>query len=335
MDMSKKNEPQAPQPEKIISTWQDLEKELGPIEFDWHTWLPIGLLSMIASYSGEGKSALMLRLAGCYTNGWDWPDGTKFTGEQGKVLWCEAESAQALNLDRAKKWGIDLSKVITPLSDPAADISLDNGAHLAAIADKAALEDVKLIIVDSLSGSSNKKESETQIKIVTEFLARLARDTRKPLLLSHHLNKKGINDSDEITLDRVRGSSAIVQFTRVVWAIDIPDRSKRDVARLLMIKNNLARFENPIGFSVFENGIKFVEAPEAPKVETQTDKAADMLLAMLAKGPLKAIEIQERMEAANISWRTVSFAKKRLNIVSLKEKKDGWLWSLPSQELPL
>ena len=320
--------------EDRIATWADLEKELGPIEFDWEPWLPVGLLSMVASYSGDGKSALMLRIAGCYTDGLDWPDGTKFTGERGKVLWCEAESGQAVNLDRAKKWGLSIENFITPFSDPAADVSLDNPSHIAAITAKAYRPDVKLIVIDSLSGASNKKENETQIKQVTESLARMTRDVKKVSLLSHHLNKKGMTDSDVISLERVRGSSAIVQFTRVVWAIDKPDRLYPNTNRLSMIKNNIARFVDPIGFTMFDNGIKFVDPPSAPRIESQTDKAGDMLMAILSKQPVKATEIQEKIEAESISWRTANIAKKRLNLISVK--RDGiWYWSLPAYEKTL
>lgn len=333
MSKKKEKQPEPTQPEKIAS-WADLEKELAPISFDWEPWLPIGLLTMIASYSGDGKSAMMERIAGCFTDAWTFPDGTPFEGEKGKVLWCEAESGQAVNLDRAKKWGLSLENFITPFPDPAADISLDNPDHLNAITAKAYLPEVKLIVVDSLSGSSNKKESETQIKIVTESLARLARDTKKPCIISHHLRKKGITDSDEITLDRVRGSSAIVQFARVIWAIDRPDKQFPNNVRLSMIKNNISRFADPIGFSIFENGIVFKDAPTVPRKETQTDKAGDMLLAMLAKEPIKATDIQERIEAAAISWNTAKIAKKRLNLISVK--KDGvWYWGLPGYEKKL
>ena len=47
---------------------------------------------------------------------------------------------------------------------------------------------------------------------------RLARDTGKPVLCTHHLRKKGLQDGEAVTLDRLRGSSATVQTARLVWA---------------------------------------------------------------------------------------------------------------------
>ena len=86
--------------------WSALDGTLKPIEWDWPLWLAKGVLTMLSAKSGIGKSLLVLRIAGCYLNGWPWPDGTPFTGERGSILWCEAEAAQALNLERAKAWGL-------------------------------------------------------------------------------------------------------------------------------------------------------------------------------------------------------------------------------------
>jgi putative DNA primase/helicase len=317
-------------PESLLTTWQDMEGLIGPISFDWKPWLPVGLLTILASEAGIGKSALALRIAGSYILGLPWPDNTPFSGELGAVLWCESEAAQAVNLDRAKTWGYPIEKFYNPLSDPFGDVNLDEAEHKEAIINKAGLPEVRFIVVDSLSGTNSRKESATEIKGITEWLARLARDIQKPLLLTHHLRKKGIIDTDEITLDRIRGSSAIVQAARVIWTLDIPDISWKDNKRLQVVKNNLARFPSPVGMMISESGVEFGDAPEAPKDETLTDKAADLLLALLNKEPVRAVDIKDETEQAGISWRTVNNAKKKLNIVAVK-KGDSWYWSLPAK----
>lgn len=312
----------------IKTTWADLDEAISPIQFEWKPWLPKGLLTMAASMSGEGKSALSLRVSACYTDGLPWPDQSPYTGGPGTVLWCEAESAQAVNLDRAKSWGFKVDRFLTPLDDGFVDISLDSANHRKAIVQRASEPEVKLIVVDSLSGSSNRKEKDEEVGRVTHWLAKLARDLNKPVLLTHHIRKAGQFEPKEITLDRVRGSTTIVQFARVVWALDTPDQSQPDKKRLYMIKNNLSRFADPIGMTITDKGIIFGEAPEPPKVETQTGKAEDLLLALLAKEPKDAEYIRGETEGAGISWNTVCIAKKNLGIVS-KKVGNKWKWGLP------
>lgn len=316
-----------------IKTWADLQSMLGPIKFDWSSWLARGFLTIVAGASGNGKSILALRIAGCYLLGQNFPDGSDFTGETGAILWCEAEAAQALNLERATNWNYPLERIYTPfLDDPLMDIDLENEKHKKQLVDMASRTDVKMIIVDSLSGSNHKRrENDPEIMNITRWLAELSRDLRKPFILTHHLNKKREFDQDEVTLDRLRGSSAIAQHARVIWAVDTPDKTDRDAKRLSVIKNNFARFPEPIGFKVNDDGIVFTDAPEPPHEESQLEKAVDLLLALLADKPMPSTWIEKEARGAGISWRTMNAAKKEMGIVS-KRCSDGWYWGLVAQE---
>jgi putative DNA primase/helicase len=314
----------------LVSTWADLEAILGPVCWSWPGWLPIGMLTILAGESGSGKSALALRLAGCYLRGDPWPDGKPFDGDLGGVLWCEAEAAQALNLDRGKKWGLPLDRIYNH-RDPLDDLQLDNPEHLAAMARVAQNPDVRLIVVDSLRGANKRDENSSDTMAVVQWLAQLARDTGKPLLLTHHLRKRSITDNETVELDRLRGSSAIVQPARVIWALDIPDAQQREVKRLKVVKSNLAKFPEPVGMTIDEDGVKFVKAPVAPHVETVRDRAADLLLALLADGPMEATEILGEFDQAGISERTMKEAKKSLAINSVRKGK-VWYWSLPARD---
>lgn len=313
--------------ETPLTTWADLAQLTGPITYTWDHWLPNGLLTILAGLSGEGKSTVALYVGGCVTDNLNWPDGTPSQYSGGTVLWCEAESAQAINLERARNWQLNVNNFLTPLPNGMEDINLDNGKHRAAIVEKAKIPGVKLIIVDSLSGSSNKRENETEVKQVTEFLAELARDTQKPILLTHHLRKKSLLDSNTITLDRLRGSSAIVQAARVIWALDKPDPNTNRL-RLSMIKNNLARFTKPIGLEIGDSGMVFSDAPQEPRVETKADKAADLIRALLQREPVPSKRIEDELTQAGYSERTIRAARELLKIEPIR--KDGiWYWSLP------
>jgi len=317
------------------TSWADLDQAIGPVTFAWQGWLPVGLLTILAGETGTGKSALMLRIAASLLLGWPWPDGTPYTGGTSKVLWCEAEAAQAINLDRAKRWGLPLDRILTPLADPLADVQLDTPEHRQAVQVAAQRPDVGLIIVDSLRAAQRGDENSSEQVELVLWLAALARDNNKPVLLSHHLRKRGLQDTgDAVTLDRLRGSSAIVQPARIVWALDCPNPLSPERKRLSVIKSNIARFPTPLGLSISDAGVEFGIAPEPPRTETKTDRGCDLLKSLLSHGPMQVTELEREAKSAGISWDTIKRAKERLGIVATRDgRRKVWTWALPLQGL--
>ncbi|HUW14576.1 MAG TPA: AAA family ATPase [Anaerolineae bacterium] len=313
-------------------TWAHLDQHLPSIEWEWQGWLPRGLLTLIVGAPGEGKSALALALAGCVIQGACWPDGVAID-EPGLVVWCETESAQAVNLNRARSWGLPLDRILMPRAERLLDtIQLDTAAGWEALETVCHRPGVRLVVVDSLSGAHRGDENSAELRNLLTSLANLAQGTGLALLVVHHLRKKGLFDSGKIDLDRVRGSSVIVQWARVVLAIDRPNpEHEPDSVRLSQIKNNLARYPQPLGFEISEIGVGFGEAPEPPRIETQLDKSCDLLLALLADGPLPANDLFEEGEGAGLSKITLKRAKKKLGIVALRQD-NRWLWSLPARD---
>ncbi len=312
------------------ASWADMAAVLGPLEWAWADWLPQSMLSMLVAEQGAGKSVFALRIAACYLRGDPWPDGTPFDGELGGVVWCEAESSQGLNLDRATKWRLPLSRLISPLEDPLDDLVLQDPEHLQRIEHAARRPSARCIIVDSLSGANQIKENDAAMVRPVKALATIAKQVGKPIILTHHLRKPGpMEAASEVTLARIRGSGAIVQPARAVWALDQPDPNST-TRRLRQLKNNVKGVcGGSIGVTIEESGVTFCEAPEPPRQESQRDKAADVLKALLRKGPRRATELQEEIEGAGISWDAAKRAKSGLGIVSRRE--DGaWWWGLPA-----
>lgn len=315
------------------ATWADMAQLIGPVAWEWQDWLPSGLLVELVAESGAGKSALVLRTAATYLLGWMWPDGTPFAGTTGKVLWCETEAGQALNLERAQAWGLPIENILSPLPNPLDDVNLFDPAHLAAITAKAKRDDVRLIVVDSLSGgTAGREKGEDQMPVV-KWLAELARNLGKPVILLHHLRKRGLSDgsgNDTVTLDRVRGSTVIVQPARVVWALDVPNSNTLEHKRLSVIKSNLGRFPKSIGVRIDDGGLSFGEAPSAPKTMTKLDQAKLLLLRLLAAGPRLQTDIEGEAILEGISMDTMREAKKRLGCSVSKDGHSGkWSWDLP------
>lgn len=316
------------------SSWSDLGELLGPITFAWWPWLPNGFLSMLLADQEMGKSLLLLRIAACYLLGWPWPDGAPFAGLGGDLLWCEAESSQGLNYARAKAWGLPLDRIKSPLADPLDDVMLDNPDHMQAIENWARRPQTAFVAVDSLTGASMRDMNDARMFHIVKCLADLARDTGKPVQLSHHIRKLTLLDERGIvTLQQGRGSGAIFQPARCVWAIDTPDPNDEDTRRLALIKNNLVgkRAAAPLGFTIGSNGLTFCDAPMKPHQETQADRAGDLLRTLLRKEPMRSTEVQEEIESAGLSWDAAKRAKRSLGIVATR--RDGvWWWGLPAIE---
>ncbi|HHR85912.1 MAG TPA: hypothetical protein ENL23_06155 [Candidatus Acetothermia bacterium] len=133
-----------------------------------------------------------------------------------------------------------------------------------------------------------------------------------------------------VTLDRLRGSSAIVQPARVVLALDSPNRSDPNLRRLSQVKNNLAKYPNPIGLEITDTGIFFKAAPEPPSLKKEIDRAQDFLIELLEKGPVSSTQVLKATKSAGFSKKTSDRAKKQLGVIS-KRKNDQWYWSLPER----
>ena len=318
-------------------TWADAQGQIGQVEWEWRDHLPKGFLTLLTAYAGVGKSALALRICGTIINRWPWPDGTPYEGEPMAVLWCEAEFAQAINIARAAAWGVPLEKFYTPFKDPMQTVELDNEEHRAAILEMALRPDVGLVAVDSYSGATGVDENKPEAKDLGFRLAQLARDCGKPVLCTHHLGKRGVYEPGRpVTLDMVRGHSSIVQPSRVVWALDVPDANFPNRKRLSVIKNNLGQLAAPIGLTIGDSGIQFGDAPEPPRQESQIGRACDLLRALLASGPIKQADLEGEARGAGISWDTMKRAKDKLGIVARRDGKARcWTWALSVDPEPM
>ena len=316
------------------TTWADLAEDFSDIRWDWSGWLPAGFLTVVASQAGLGKSSLCLHLAASYIDGRSWPDGSAFGGRRGKILWAESESSQALNLQRVKAWGLDLTQIVTPDGDPKKNFKLAglkgerNKEAARNLINPARREGVRLIILDSLSGLIEGAQSPRAIRGLLGGLADIARDLHVPVLLTHHLRKRTSFDraDDSINLDRLLGSSVISQVPRLIWGLDLPDRADPECRRLSVIKNNLAVRPDPLGFRIDDQGLHFGRLPSPQP--SQLEQAVIFFRDCLADGPLPATEVKAAAMAAGVAATTLKRAKKRLRILSTK-RSSCWTWELP------
>lgn len=308
-------------------SWQRIKEESNTIEWDWEKWIAKGYVTLIVGTSGIGKSFLVLRICGCYTNGMKWPDGRNYDLEKGSVLWCEGEAGQVMNSMRAQQLGINLSKIITPFKDPYTEFDISNKDHRETLSQWAKMYEIKLIVIDSLSGIHKKDENSAEMNELIKNFAELARNTNKPILITHHLRKAGKYDIYDNALDRIRGSSTIVQTARVIINIDeINDNEPRK--QMKVIKNNLGRFPEPVDFILEDGNFTFSQSAGKLIEESQLENAKKYLREQLQNGPVDANQIISKARASGIKEKTLNIAKQRLAIKSRRNggKNGKWQW---------
>lgn len=318
-------DPTEPEPQPVL-TWAQVAKVFGSVTWAWPRWVPRGHLTLIVGPQGTGKSFLAARLIGCLTGDLEeWPDGAPVEGG-GPVLLVETEQMRGDYADRMRALGVDLHHVFHPSEDVYDVLSLPRDLERLRL--RAEFVNATAIVIDSLSGGNSMDENSAEMRHVLAGLAGLAARLAIPVIAVHHLRKRSQFEPDRPDLDRVRGSSTITQFARSVLALWRPEGGPDGPVRVEPLKCTFCKPPEALGFEITGDGLVFGEAPEEARQETERERAADFLLAMLEDGPRAAAALREEAELAGYSWSTVRRAKDALRIVSVR--RDGrWLWSLP------
>lgn len=337
-------DPAAPEPAddprgepRRVLTLADLAGMLSATEWLWPAWLALGYVTLLVGLPGTGKSAVALYLAGCLLRGWPWPDRTRPDHQSETVLWLDTEASQALLLERVTAWGLPADRILVPSLDPEGNplggLRLDTDEGFAEVERVVRDRRPRLMVVDSLRGAHQGDENSSDLNTLLIRLAALARDERIAVLVLHHLRKAGqFENLQDVGIDRVRGSTAITAMARSVLAIDQPDPLQPDAWRLKVIKSNLARTPEPVGFTVTEQGPAFGRAPAAPQKVTERERASDFLVAFLQDGPKPAGDAERAAAESGISQKTLQRAKSALGVRAAKAGGGGWSWSLPGTD---
>lgn len=308
----------------------DIAGTLPPITWLWPGWIPRGMITLLGSVPGAGKSYLALDLVRRIIAGEPFPDGAlqPLPGTDGAkpcVIYVDAESVPQIISERAELWQMDRSRLY--LMGPMNKLYIDFGQpedrdHLVEMASH--LEPA-LIVIDSLASISSKGENNVEdVRDLLGFLNRLALEFQCGLLLIHHLRKRSILPMmDVLTVDDFRGSSHIIAMSRSVMGLSIvrtgPESDRNGPRRLEIVKTNLARYPEPMGLEfkpLHPKGawIEYTsEPPQTYRQPTKTEKCADWLLRLLQEsGATRPQDVVGQAEAEGFSRRTVYRARSRL-----------------------
>lgn len=322
----------------IGETWADIAPRLDAISWLWQNWIPRGFITILAGAPGVGKSVLALDLIRSAVTGECWPDGQPGSGKNGVAIWCEAEGSLALNVDRAKQFGVPLDAIVSPLprDENHQSFQIDKKEHLRFLEDRIKARTPELIVIDALTGSHSAKEDNSTMTRILQPIARFAEKYNLAVVIIHHLRKRDAMDiSTSISLDELRGSGAIAAVARSVIGLDKPGGSRSKECRLSAIKNNLALPCEPLGFvwEEEENGgfrLNFTQAEKETQPSTLQEKAIAHLQEILVDGSKPVQEVKSLLGTESLKEETVRKAASRMNLN--RTSIDGVNhWSLPGR----
>lgn len=326
-----------------------------PISWLWPGRIALGKLTLIAGDPGLGKSLVSISLAANVSKAGMWPlEGSQAPLGSVVLLSAEDDPGDTIRprLDAAEA---DCSRIhiIQAIRDVDAE-GKPTQRMFSFRKDIAVLEellptlpDCRLLIIDPVSAylDGTKSHENAEVRGVLAPLAKLASDFGVAVVVVQHLNK----NSGDNAMYRSMGSIGFVAAARAAYIVT-KDKDNQDRRLVMPVKNNLAKDTTGLAYSIVESGNGapmlvwesepvLITADEAlgrsdtNEEKTKIEWAKQVLLSVLANGPVTAAEINREAKQAGISVSTLNRAKDRLGIKPKKtDFKGGWVWSLPANE---
>lgn len=322
--------------------WSDAKHLIADPSWLWDAWLPRGVITAFVAAAGCGKTSVALDLARSVLTPAFWPDSEN-EAPLGKVLYIDSEGAGTLLKQRIAAYGVPEHNLFSffeaedcPIKGTAAVI-LNDPLHWQSVVHTVIEEHPDLIIIDSLAGSHSLDENSSAVRAVMEQIYALAQTGNCAVLCIHHLRKAREFEGGEISLDRIRGSSAINYWCRCIWAA----QNINGVRRLYQIKNSFLpedrwpRLSFELQDTKIEWSKRILMTDDEEKGFTALQAAKRFLAKLLSDngGNMPLTEIEEAYKTAKHSRSVIYRAKAVLGITGTDTGGDR-TWYLPSDLAP-
>lgn len=318
--------------EDETGSFADLSEEISDIKWLIPQWVPFGMLTGLLGHSKAGKSLwAMWAVVRPIITGCTWFSGSLRTAK-GNVVWADTERRAAINLKRAKDWGLPVERIRTPFKDPKRPLNIDSQDDIDRLFGVVCKYRAEAVIVDSFRGAHRGDENSSRIVGPLDRLASIAEQTNTAMILIHHTGK--LKPGEEINMNSARGSSAFLAAIACQVVIDQPNAKQIEHRRFRVLGENLGIAPKPRGFTISGQGLAITDAPGMDKPPTVKDKAKDWLSErMKADQWYPALTLIEEAKAFGFSGNALQRAREELGITLdtglIRQNADGrYEWKL-------
>ena len=304
--------------EKPVPVMKMSEVEETVVQWLWYPFIPFGKVTLIQGNPGKGKTWLAMAIAAYCTNGKELPNALPI--EPFNVLYQTAEDGIADTIKpRLAKCGADMTRVRF-INEDEKQLSMTDDRIEKAIRQN----NVRLMIMDPIQaylGANVDMNRANEIRPLFRHLSTIAERTGCAIVLIGHLNKSSGSQSDYRSL----GSIDIAAAVRSILFVEKVEKEKeQDIRVVYQQKDSLAKKENPVAFSLEEEGLKWLGEYDisiedllmgkaGTKKETKLEKAQKLILELLTKRKVMCLEeLEAELLAYGISSRTGRDARKQL-----------------------
>ena len=304
--------------EKPVPVMKMSEVEETVVQWLWYPFIPFGKVTLIQGNPGKGKTWLAMAIAAYCTNGKELPNALPI--EPFNVLYQTAEDGIADTIKpRLAKCGADMTRVRF-INEDEKQLSMTDDRIEKAIRQN----NVRLMIMDPIQaylGANVDMNRANEIRPLFRHLSTIAERTGCAIVLIGHLNKSSGSQSDYRSL----GSIDIAAAVRSILFVEKVEKEKeQDIRVVYQQKDSLAKKENPVAFSLGEEGLTWLGEYEisiedlltgkaGTKKETKLEKAQKLILELLTKRKVMCLEeLEAELLAYGISSRTGRDARKQL-----------------------
>ena len=304
--------------EKPVPVMKMSEVEETVVQWLWYPFIPFGKVTLIQGNPGKGKTWLAMAIAAYCTNGKELPNALPI--EPFNVLYQTAEDGIADTIKpRLAKCGADMTRVRF-INEEEKQLSMTDDRIEKAIRQN----NVRLMIMDPIQaylGANVDMNRANEIRPLFRHLSTIAERTGCAIVLIGHLNKSSGSQSDYRSL----GSIDIAAAVRSILFVEKMEKEKeQDIRVVYQQKDSLAKKENPVAFSLGEEGLKWLGEYDisiedllmgkaGTKKETKLEKAQKLILELLTKRKVMCLEeLEAELLAYGISSRTGRDVRKQL-----------------------
>lgn len=304
--------------EKPVPVMKMSEVEETVVQWLWYPFIPFGKVTLIQGNPGKGKTWLAMAIAAYCTNGKELPNALPI--EPFNVLYQTAEDGIADTIKpRLAKCGADMTRVRF-INEDEKQLSMTDDRIEKAIRQN----NVRLMIMDPIQaylGANVDMNRANEIRPLFRHLSTIAERTGCAIVLIGHLNKSSGSQSDYRSL----GSIDIAAAVRSILFVEKVEKEKeQDIRVVYQQKDSLAKKENPVAFSLGEEGLKWLGEYDisiedllmgkaGTKKETKLEKAQKLILELLTKRKVMCLEeLEAELLAYGISSRTGRDVRKQL-----------------------